>query len=394
MQQSRFILGLSSEHPDSALGQVLLWDGMTVGAGLQRALLRHLPRLRRHLEGSSWPRGLQDNFQKAHEELRRQLQEALEKLQGHLQNAPEKEAAWIDEFTNPLDPQAMKLCRLLAHHGIPITAVPDIGTLHVAGWKIEERAINDVRKAQRQRDAAGRQTPEVRKIEDLVPYASCQLFTNLGDWLSKASPEERERVADQIVKALDELGPDVQEEMRRVAGLNDLSIDTLVRAGAIAALGTGLATATGVGGFAVYAMLSATIANVVGLVGLTLPFSAYLIVTSLLAFAANPLVVLAVVVCGGARLATVANQRMHAGLVPLLVAFAALKSDDPAARGRVQGLAEHLADRYREFLYGDRERQSQLRRAFPAFRHPGESNRASWPSTHLQHPASPWSFTP
>ena len=111
MQQSRFIVGLSSEERESALRQVLLWDGMTVGTGLQRALLRHLPRLRRHLEGSSWPPGLQDNFQKAHEKLRCQLQEALEKLQGHLQAAPEKDAAWINEFTNPLDPQAMKLCR-------------------------------------------------------------------------------------------------------------------------------------------------------------------------------------------------------------------------------------------------------------------------------------------
>jgi hypothetical protein len=73
MQQSRFILGLSSEHPASVLGQVRLWDGMTVGAGLQRALLHHLPKLRHHLEGSSSPRGLPDNFQEANEELRRQL---------------------------------------------------------------------------------------------------------------------------------------------------------------------------------------------------------------------------------------------------------------------------------------------------------------------------------
>ena len=179
MQQSRFILGLSSEQPESALRQVLLWDGMTVGAGLRRALLRHLPRLRRHLQGSSWPQGLQGNFQKAHEELRRQLQEALEKLQGHLQDAPEKEAAWIHEFTNPLDPQAMKLCRLLAHYGIPITAVPDIGTLHVDGRKIEERAIDDVRRAQRQR-GCGREPrlPWSRpsRIWRVTSYVSCSRF--------------------------------------------------------------------------------------------------------------------------------------------------------------------------------------------------------------------------
>ena len=64
MRQSDFILGLSSEDRESARRQVLLWDGMTVGTGLRRALLRYVPGLRRQLEGSSWPQGLQGEFQK------------------------------------------------------------------------------------------------------------------------------------------------------------------------------------------------------------------------------------------------------------------------------------------------------------------------------------------
>ena len=154
MRQSDFILGLSSEDRESALRQVRLWDGMTVGGGLQRALLRYVLRLRGHLQSSS-PQGLQGGFQKAPEELRRQLQKAIEKLQGHLQRAPEKAPAWTREFANPLDPQAMKLCRLLAHYKIPITSVREIGWLHLEGQKIEEKAIDDVRGAQRQRVASG-----------------------------------------------------------------------------------------------------------------------------------------------------------------------------------------------------------------------------------------------
>ncbi|MGH6899564.1 MAG: hypothetical protein ACREJ5_23930 [Geminicoccaceae bacterium] len=367
MLQSDLILGLSGEERESALRQVRLWDGMTVGAGLLRALLHHLPTLRRHLEGSSWPQGVQGNFQKAPEELQRQLQEVLEKLQRHLQAAPEKATAWIDEFRHPLDPQAMKLCRLLAHHKMPITAVPDIGALHVNVLKIEEKAIAHVRREQQQRAAAGSQIPEVRTLPDLVRYVLCQLFTCLDDWLPKASPEERERVAEQIAKGLDQLGPGVQEEVRRVAGLNDLSKDTLIRAGRLAALGTGLATVAGVGGFPVYAMLSATIAGAAGIIGLTLPFSVYLMATSLLACATNPLV-LSVAISGGTGWwTTSANRKMRAELVPLLVAFAAMKSADPEARGRSRALVEHLAGRYREYLYGDRDRRAQLRQAFPAF---------------------------
>ena len=365
--QSEFILGLSSEQPESALRQVLLWDGMTVGAGLLRALLRHLPRLRRHLDGSSWPQGVQGNFQKAPEELRRQLQEVIEKLQGHLQGAPEKAAAWTREFTHPLDPQAMKLCRLLAHYKMPVTAVSDIGWLHLEGQKIEESAIDDVRRAQRRRAAGGSQTPAVETIHDLARYALCQLFTILEDWLPKASPEERKRVAEQIAEALDQLAPEVQEEIRRVAQLDDLTANTLARAGSVAAVGGGLAAAIGIGGFAVYATLSATNASAAGIIGLTLPFSVYITAAALLTCATNPLVLAAAIAGGTAWWKTSANGKMQAMLVPLLVAFAVMKSADPEARGRSRALVEHLADRYREFVNGDRERRAQLRQAFPAF---------------------------
>ena len=149
----------------------------------------------------------------------------------------------------------------------------------------------------------------VETIQDLARYVLCQLFTVLDDWLSKASPEERERVAEQIAEALDGLGADVQEEVRRVAGLDDLSMETLVRAGSLAALATALAAATGVGGFAVYAMLSATIASAAGIIGLTLPFSVYLTATSLLALPANPLVVSVAIVGGGACLDEVGKSK-------------------------------------------------------------------------------------
>ena len=226
----------------------------------------------------------------------------------------------------------------------------------------------------------------MRDIDDLVRNVLRLLFTNLDDWLSKASPEERERVAEQIDKALDHSGADVREKVRRAAELDELAMETLVRAGGLTALGIGLAALPSVDGFAVYAMLSATIANVVGLVGLTLPFSAYLMMTSSLAFITNPLVVLVAVVGGGARLVTLANRRMRAELVPLLVAFAALKSKlmaDAEARARSRALVEHLADRYREFLNADRDRRGSCSGPFRLSAIPKESERASGSSSRL-----------
>ena len=151
-------------------------------------------------------------------------------------------------------------------------------------------------------------------------------------------------------------------------GLGDLTADTLGRAGSLAALATGLGAAIGVVGFPVYATLSATIASAAGIIGLTLPFSVYVTAASLLACVTNPLVLLAAIAGGTGWWTTAANRKMRAQLVPLLVAFAAMKSADPEARGRSRALAAHLADRYREFSAGERDRRAQLRQAFPAFR--------------------------
>ena len=158
---------------------------------------------------------------------------------------------------------------------------------------------------------------------------------------------------------------DLRERVRQHAKLDDLSQRTLARAGALAALGAALAGVTAAAGFAAYTTLIATISTVGGLVGITLPFFVYVTATSLLAFATNPLVVLAVAVGGGTCLVKSANRRMRAELLPLLVAFAAAKAEDTAeARSRVRDLARHLADRYQEFLDAGPKRRAQLLRAF------------------------------
>jgi hypothetical protein len=207
-----------------------------------------------------------------------------------------------------------------------------------------------------------------------------------------ASPQERARVVEQIADALDCMGDDLRERVRQHAKLDDLSRQTLARAGALAALGAGLAVVTGAAGFAAYTTLIATISTVGGLVGITLPFFVYVIATSLLAFVTNPLVVLAAVGGGSAWLVKWANRRMRAEILPLLVAFAAAKAEDTAeARSHVRDLARHLSDRYQEFLDGDPKRRAQLRRAFPAFRHPEENHRAGWSLGRLRPYTSSWS---
>lgn len=327
MNESRLLLGSSSEERDSALRQVSLWDGASVVARARGAALRRPPR-------SPYARW----------------------LHRHIETALADGTRCTGDLNAPLEPQAMKLCRLLHHCAIPIAEPPTAASLHLDGKKVERKASK----------IAG-----VKDLDDLVRHVLCRLFSNLDVRLSKASPEERERIVKQIADALDHVGDDVREQVMRIARLDDLSLEALARTGGLTALGVGLAGVIGSAGFAAYTTLNATIASVSGLVGLTLPFSAYVIAASLLAFATNPYVLLAAVGGGGVWLVRSANRRMQAGLLPLLVAFAVVKAEGAAGpRSRSRDLARHLAGRYQEFLDGDPQRRAQLLSAFPAFRDP------------------------
>jgi len=340
MRHSHFILGLSEEGRDSALNQAVLWDATRVGTGLRRAWLREVER-----------------------------QESLRWAKGFLGLAPQDDAQWMGEFSEPFDAQAMKLCRLLDYFDMPIDGPPNPGTLHVAGLEIERRTIAAFRKTQRKWD------PEalfVSSIDDLAGRVLRRLFRDLD---AKARSRDRERVAQEVADALRRMDDDLRDKVRRVAGLDDLSVRTLRRAGSLAALGAGLTNVVGVAGFTAYTTLNATIATVGGLVGLPLPFSVYVMATSLLAFITNPLVVLAVAAGGSTWLVKSANKRMRAELLPLLVTFAAAETQSTThSRRPVRDLAVHLANRYQEFLASDPELRAQLRRAFPAFRDPAESH--------------------
>ena len=140
MNPSYLVLGLSNEERASALHQVSLWDSVTVAAGLRRALFR----------------GLRRN-------------EYARRLQGDFEIALEDGAQCASDFNLPLYPQAMKLCRLLDHLGVPIAAPPTAASLHVDGEKVERKAIAVVR---------------VKSVDDLMRYALCRLFKGLDARLS------------------------------------------------------------------------------------------------------------------------------------------------------------------------------------------------------------------
>lgn len=328
MAASHFMLGLCVEETGSALGQVELWDGLTIEGKLRRTLAARLRRGR---------------YARA--------------LEAYLQPQP-----WVSEFTGTRDPQAMKLSRLCWHLRIPVAAVVDSGQLHAVGLKIEQAAIATTRGLKLHREFP------IESIDDVVRVQVLRLFGDLEARVAHAPPIERERALQEVAEALDRMDTATREKIMQQAKLDDFTAQTLLRSGVLSSLGIGLASLVGTAGFTAYTTLNAAIAGLGSLAGLTLPFSVYITATSLLAFLSNPLVVVAVTSGGAACLANRANKKLRGELFPLLVALACAKSGSSVgARLQVRELAQHLNARYQEFLHGEADRRTRLQRAFPTF---------------------------
>src|SRR6185437_13861618 len=103
-----------------------------------------------------------------------------------------------------------------------------------------------------------------------------------------------------------------------------LSADALMQTGSLAALGGAMVGTVGLAGFAAYTTVTSFIAAVTGLVGLTLPFGAYMFAASALAFLSNPVVVASLAAIGGRFAIRRANRQMRDRLVPVMIATAVM----------------------------------------------------------------------
>jgi hypothetical protein len=365
MTRSLLLEGILAENPEAARGQVWTFDHATVLGETGR----HLLRLAEHAS---------------------QQLPLVEPLLGRLSGSFSKRVpsdpvrhARDDDLILPIEPEswrAAKLGRILRHLELRLTAAPSAAELLDLCLEAERRAAALLtRLTGPGRLKAGllarftRPDRPKRLIDpfhghsaiELARYVLRRTFEELDETFASKPREERERIAADIARLLADLPAELQDRIRKQAGLADLSVTALKRAGAIAAVGSALAGSVGIAGFAAYTTFTSTIASMVGLLGLTLPFAVYVHATAALAFLSNPLVTGAVILAGGHFGLARANRQIQDRLVPIMVATAVMASTtDEIARHASSDLVDEMA-RYCEIrLTADASVRRQIDNTF------------------------------
>lgn len=287
-----------------------------------------------------------------------------------------QEAEHVGRFTESLDPALMKLCRVLEHRGIAIAEEPSVSLLCDLALEAEGGTVEILRRTEAQglvsRVFSGAPRPGFQgaTIEEAAAYTVKKLFDQLSESFDALPEPDRRKAAAEILEAVERLDPKTQAEIRRKLDIEKLSAEAFMRAGAIAAIGSTLGLVVAVGGFGSYALLTSTIAAMAGLVGLTLPFSAYILATSALAFVTNPATIGIGMLGGGWFLRHRANRSIRDRYLTVFMALSVIARSERSHADPVDAFARHARRRYAEFLAADGAERNLYAAAFPAFRRP------------------------
>jgi len=153
-----------------------------------------------------------------------------------------------------------------------------------------------------------------------------QVFHDLRERFQSQDQGTRDAVLDEIMAAIKSMPLDQQERLQRELHVEELTRDALQKAILAGTLGTALAVVVEVAGFSAYVAAVKLLASVASILGVTLPFSAYVTLTSTLAFLSNPAIVAAAVLGLGWFLTEYANGKIRDSLVPIIATQAIVSS--------------------------------------------------------------------
>ena len=163
-------------------------------------------------------------------------------------------------------------------------------------------------------------------IEELIKYTIQKIFDDLSNEFSKKSSNEQDNIVKQIFEILKEMPDDQKEKLQKELNVSELSQQTIRKAITTGSLGIAFAALVEIAGFSAYIFATKTLAVIAGIIGLTLPFSVYVALTSFMAFLANPFVLVLLLTGFLSFITKKSNKKIRNAFLPNLVSQIAISS--------------------------------------------------------------------
>lgn len=212
----------------------------------------------------------------------------------------------------------MSLFRLCSHMNIALPSHITVGALEEIGGEVESRAITLVKTCDK--------TFNGTTTHDLVAHILQRMFGDLQKKFATQDATTQREIVEQILSSIRAMPEAQREALKKQLGISEFSEAAIRKAIISGSLGAAFAVLIKMTDFAGYLFAAKALAAVAGLSGITLPFAAYTMLTSAIAFVANPFVLVPAALGLGWWLTTKTNRKIKNGFVPFAVMQAVVSS--------------------------------------------------------------------
>lgn len=235
----------------------------------------------------------------------RQLNKDIDKLKNEI----------LESIKQPHHVQDLRIqifCEICILLGIKYENITTKTELKETCSLIEEKAI------EKQKELSGNGF-DGNTTEDLIRFTFSSLFNDLSAAFSKGSEQEKEEIAYKVKSVIDDMPDDYKSVLQEKLKVSDLSKNTIAKIIAAGTGGIGFSSLIQVGGFGAYTFATQTLSVMAGTVGVTLPFSAYIALTSFIAFLSNPVTLAAMLSGGGLWINNAGTKQVRMSYLPICI---------------------------------------------------------------------------
>lgn len=160
---------------------------------------------------------------------------------------------------------------------------------------------------------------EYTLTQSIIRFQLEQILKQVGDELDKASSEKKEEYASKVTAFIESLPSEKQALMKKHLHIDKITNETLTQIIIKGGASSLFVVLVEVLGFSFYTTITSLLASTVGLVGITLPFGAYTMLTSTVAILASPVFLIGLLGGGGYLMYRSQNNKLQKSLIPILL---------------------------------------------------------------------------
>ncbi len=176
--------------------------------------------------------------------------------------------------------RTMLIMQLSSYFNIKLPKTLNIYSMEQIGLKIEQNSIEVLKN----NDKSFQGTT----LEEMISYIFKELFNDMSKQFNEKDNDEKEKIAQNIFETIEKMPQEQKDKLKEELKVDKLSKEIVLKAIATGTFSTAFATTISVAGFSAYTFATSALASMAGLIGVSIPFSGYIGLTSAMAVLANP----------------------------------------------------------------------------------------------------------